>query len=133
MFCGEPQGKLAENANRSKHKSPGFPIALRNIAARIPRRAKDHMTRESTDIEVEVVEIDGVTPVASEPRAEEPLRNGDWRQWRGQVKRLDSRWWPLWVILGIIAFSLLITVGLVLGVVFLIVSLLMKLLRAILR
>jgi hypothetical protein len=95
------------------------------------------MTRESTDIEVEVVEIDGMTPVAPEAHAgEKPLRGGDrqqWTQWRGQVKRLDSRWWPLWVILGIIAFTLLITVGLVIGVIFLIVGLLMKLLRAILR
>lgn len=94
------------------------------------------MTRESTDIEVEVVEIDGVTPVAPAPRADDPLRSDDWRewrQWRGRVSRLDSRWWPLWVILGIIAFSLLVTVGLVIGVVFLFVSLLLKLLRALLR
>jgi hypothetical protein len=94
------------------------------------------MTRESTDIEVEVVEIDGVTPTAPEARAEKPLPRGewqDWRQWRGQVRRLDSRWWPLWVILGIIALALLLTVGLVIGAIFLIVGLLMKLLRAILR
>lgn len=94
------------------------------------------MTRESTDIEVEVVEIDGVTPIVPEARAEHTPPRGDWqdwRQWRGQVRRLDSRWWPLWVILGIVALTLFLTVGLVLGVVFLIVSLLMKLLRAILR
>jgi hypothetical protein len=94
------------------------------------------MTRESTDIEVEVVEIDGVAPVAREPRTGNTPPRGDWhvwRQWRGQVSRLDSRWWPLWVVLGIIALALILTLGLVLGVVFLIVSLMMKLLRAILR
>lgn len=94
------------------------------------------MDQKSTDIEVEVVEIDGVSPVAPEARAEEPLRNGDWRewrQWRGQARRLDSRWWPLWVILGVIAMALFLTVGLVIIVIALIFGLLMKLLRAILR
>ena len=109
---------------------------MRDIATKIPRRKKHRMTRESTDIEVEVVEIDGVAPVAGKPRVDETPPRGDWqdwRQWRGQVRRLDSRWWPLWVILGIIALALILTVGLVLGVVFLIVATLMKLLRAILR
>jgi hypothetical protein len=94
------------------------------------------MTRESTDIEVEVVEIDGMTPITPEARADKPPQRGDWqdwRQWRGQVRRFDSRWWPLWVVLGIIAVALLLTVGLLIGAVFLIVSLLLKMLRAILR
>jgi hypothetical protein len=94
------------------------------------------MTRESTDIEVEVVEIDGVTPVAPETRSDDPPRRADWqdwRQWRGQVRRLDSRWWPLWVILGFIAMALFLTVGLVIIVIFLIIRLVMNLMRAILR
>lgn len=94
------------------------------------------MTRESTDIEVEVVEIDGVAPVNPEPRAEEPLRDGDWQDWRkysGRIRSLDSRWWPLWAILGIIALALFLTVGLVVGAVFLIVRLCVNVIRSILR
>jgi hypothetical protein len=90
------------------------------------------MTKEATQIEVEVVEIDGVTPTAPQAGAEEQRPQNDWRQWQGRVRQLDSRWWPLWVVLGIIAFVLLITVGLVLGVVFVIVRLCMKLIRAVL-
>ena len=90
------------------------------------------MTREPTDIEVEVVEIDGVLPPA--PRAAAEARGDwqDWRSWHGRVRRLDSRWWPLWVVLGIIAVALLVTVGLVLGVLLLVARTVMKILRAIL-
>ena len=94
------------------------------------------MTRESTDIEVEVVEIDGVAHAAPEPVAyQKPPRNNwrEWRQYSGRIRRLDSRWWPLWVILGIVGLALFLTVGLVIGVIFLIVGLFLKLLRAILR
>jgi len=90
------------------------------------------MTKEATEIEVEVVEIDGVTPAAPQASAEEPRPQKDWRQWQGKVRQLDSRWWPLWVVLGIIALVLLLTVGLVLGVVFVIVQLCKKLIRAVL-
>jgi hypothetical protein len=85
------------------------------------------------EIEVEVVEIDGVAPVVgNEP---EPV-NGerrDWRHWQGRVRRLDSRWWPLWVILGIIALALALTVGVAVGVIFVIVRLILNLIRAVLR
>ena len=85
------------------------------------------------EIEVEVVEIDGVAPVvANEP---EPI-SGErrvWNQWQGRVRRLDSRWWPLWVILGVIALALALTVGLVVGVIFVIVRLCLNLIRAVLR
>lgn len=94
------------------------------------------MTREPTDIEVEVVEIDGVAPAAPEARTGEDVRPQgdwqDWRHWQGRVRQLDSRWWPLWVVLGIIVVILVVTVGLVLGVIFLIVRLLLKIVRAIL-
>ena len=92
------------------------------------------MTKEATEIEVEVVEIDGVTPVVPQVRAGEARPQGnwqDWRQWQGKVRRLDSRWWPLWVFLGIIALALFLTVGLVLAVVFLVVRLFVGILRAI--
>ena len=92
------------------------------------------MTKEATEIEVEVVEIDGVTPVVPQPRAGETRPQGnwqDWRQWQGKVRTLDSRWWPLWVFLGIIALALFLTVGLVLAVIFLIVRIFLQILRAI--
>lgn len=90
------------------------------------------MTKEATEIEVEVVEIDGVTPAAPQAREEEQRPQNDWRQWQGRVRQLDGRWWPLWVVLGIIAFVLLLTVGLVLGVIFVIFRLCKKLIRAVL-
>lgn len=99
------------------------------------------MTEEAKEIEVEVVEIDGVAPVAVPERAhesphEDPRGNGDWpdwRQWQGRVTKLDSRWWPLWVFLGIIALGLMLTVGLVIAVVFLILRLCARLVRAVFR
>ncbi len=61
------------------------------------------MTQTEQTIEVEVVEIDGVSV---EPRpVQEKSGNGkrvDWRAWQGRVKRLDARWWPLWVALGFV-------------------------------
>lgn len=95
------------------------------------------MTEEAKEIEVEVVEIDGVAPVAKpEPADENPRRGGDWqdwRQWQGRVTKLDGRWWPLWVFLGVIALVLMLTVGLVVAVVFVILRLCAKLVRAVLR
>jgi len=94
------------------------------------------MTQQSTEIEVEVVEIDGVAPVVTPARDPSPVRvRGEWhawRHWQGRVSRLDSRWWPLWVILGIIALGLFLTVGLVIGVIFLIVRLCLNLIRTLL-
>lgn len=85
--------------------------------------ALQNTTNDSQAIEVEVLEVDGVT-VPTRTRPEEnsghPSRNSSWKQWQGQVKRLDARWWPLWVIVGILAISLLLTVGLVIGVIFLV-------------
>lgn len=90
------------------------------------------MTKDAPEIEVEVVEIDGVTT----QRAEEPAHQGnrrDSRQWQGRDFRLDIRWWPLWLILCVIALALTLTVGVVLGVIFLVFRMLSNLLRAILR
>lgn len=95
------------------------------------------MPEETKEIEVEVVEIDGIAPVAVPDRADESPRGGgdwpDWRQWQGKALKLDSRWWPLWVILGLIALVFLLTVGLVIAVVFVIVRLCLRLVRAVFR
>ena len=95
------------------------------------------MTKEVTEIEVEVLEIDGIAPVVAQERAavSPPPQQGDWqdwRQWQGRVRRLDSRWWPLWLFLGIVALGLALSVGLVFAVVFVILRVLLKIFRAIL-
>lgn len=92
------------------------------------------MPKEATEIEVEVLEIDGLAPTTPQVQADEPRVSGDWqdwRQWQGKVRTLDSRWWPLWAFLGIIAVFLLLTIGLVIAVLFVIIRLITKILRAI--
>lgn len=95
------------------------------------------MPQQATEIEVEVVEVDGVAPAPPrESGGPRPAPGGtwqDWRHWQGKARTLDSRWWPLWVLLGIVALVLALTVGLVAGVLFLIVRLCVRLLRALLR
>lgn len=71
-------------------------------------------------IEAEVLEIDGI---AVEPR---PMRGetSDTRQridfsvWQGRVKRLDARWWPLWLVLGFIVLVLAVALGMCFAVVY---------------
>ncbi len=89
--------------------------------------------KDATEIEVEVVEIDGVAPVVPQERASEDAPRHDWRQWQGRVSRLDGRWWPLWVILGTIAVVLFLTFGLVIAAVYVVVRIFLKLVRAVLR
>ena len=92
------------------------------------------MTKESQAIEVEVVEIDGAAPLAKvESKEETPRPRQDWQNWQGRVRQLDSRWWPLWVLLGVIVVGLVLTVGLVIGIVFVISRILGGILRAIFR
>lgn len=92
------------------------------------------MTNESQAIEVEVVEIDGAAPpVKFETPEEAPRQRQDWQQWQGRIRTLDSRWWPLWIFLGVIAVALLLTVGVVVGIVFMIFRVLSGLVRAIFR
>ena len=92
------------------------------------------MTKESQAIEVEVVEIDGAVPLAKvESQKETPRPRQDWQNWQGRVRQLDSRWWPLWVLLGVIVVGLVLTVGLVIGIVFVISRILGGILRAIFR
>ena len=95
------------------------------------------MPQEATEIEVEVVEIDGVAPAAPQVRPEEtPQHQSDqraWQGWQGRVRQLDSRWWPLWVLLGIVALALALTVGVVLGAIYVVLRVVTNLIRAILR
>lgn len=74
-------------------------------------------------IEAEVISIDGKPP---EPAPETGARSGS-RGWgrervRGTLLRLDRRWWPLWMVLGIVMVGLAVVFGLVLGLVYLVVA-----------
>jgi hypothetical protein len=71
-------------------------------------------------IEVEVLEIDGQAPPTASPAPEPKPPQAAWQTWQGRVRRLDARWWPLWVILGIVGLALLLTVGIVFGAIFLV-------------
>lgn len=78
------------------------------------------MGGNDTIIEAEVVEIDGV---AVEPRPVLREEQGagtriDWSAWQGRVKRLDSRWWPLWIVLGFIALVVAVAVGMCVAVIY---------------
>jgi len=77
---------------------------------------------EPVTVEVEVTEIDGVTHEAKRPerKTKSPEKPKGWAEWSGRVRTLDSRWWPLWVILGIIGVVLALTVGLVLAAIYLV-------------
>jgi hypothetical protein len=88
------------------------------------------MKNEPQSIEVEVVEIDGAAPKAKFEAHEEAPAGKPWQDWQGRIRSLDSRWWPLWVLLGVIAIGLLLTVGLVIGVIWVILRILNAMGRA---
>lgn len=93
---------------------------------------------ETTEIEVEVLEIDGIAPLPVQGPSDETetRRTGgmpDWRQWGGRVRSLDSRWWPLWVVLGTIALLLALTLGVAIGLVYAVFRVIRSFLRAIFR
>ena len=82
-------------------------------------------------IEAEVIEIDGIVPPKhSETEADAGSSSGRAaRSMRGAGFNLDRRWWPLWVLLGVLAVILLLTVGVVFGACYLIFSLIRGVLR----
>lgn len=82
-------------------------------------------------IEVEVLEIDGHTPPTTSPAPEPEPSHPAWQTWQGRVRRLDARWWPLWVILGVVGVALLFTVGIVFGVIFLVVRVVARLVNSV--
>jgi len=66
-------------------------------------------------LEVEVIAIDGAPPPPPRsPEKEKPRPMGmpDWRQLGAKLMKLDRRWWPLWVLLGLVVLSLVVVVGL---------------------
>ncbi|HEY1122023.1 MAG TPA: hypothetical protein VGE67_10500 [Haloferula sp.] len=82
-------------------------------------------------IEAEVLEIDGKQPPP--PHQPEPIRRDDpWQAMRGRVVKLDRRWWPVWVVLGIIALVLALTVGVVVAAVVIVFKIIGGVLRLLL-
>ena len=82
-------------------------------------------------IEAEVIEIDGVEPPKaekSEKRTESPWSRAGMQ---GRVLKLDRRWWPLWLLLGVVAVILAATVGVVLGICYTIFAVIRRVLRGI--
>ena len=80
-------------------------------------------------IEADVLEIDGSPPPAPQVRGPEKEAEPAWKSMRGKVLRLDRRWWPLWVLLGLVVFAFVAVIGVIFGA-FLIVA---KIIGAILR
>lgn len=73
------------------------------------------MSGNEPTIEAEVLEIDGV---AVEPKpfhqdSSKGTPRAQWRTWQSQVKRLDARWWPLWILIAFIAIVLVVAIGMV--------------------
>ncbi len=91
------------------------------------------MIQEPQAIEVEVVEIDGITPAPRPEFQADSSPRQPWSNWQGQIRQLDSRWWPLWVVLGTVVVVLLLTVGVFLGILFLIFRIIRGALRAVFR
>lgn len=91
------------------------------------------MTREATEIEVEVVEIDGVnTQMARTPESGPVPARGVWTG--GMLPRAKwPRWWPLWVLAGALALGFALTFGLFIALIVGAVLLVLRLVRALLR
>ncbi len=77
------------------------------------------MKHTDQTIEAEIVEIDGL-PVVPRAVREEKTPEGwlDWRSLQGRVMKLDSRWWPLWLVLGATALVLVVAIGMCAAVMF---------------
>lgn len=78
------------------------------------------MKPATREIEAEVVEIDG-RPVVAPTHDPAPTHahgnRQDWRQWQGRIRRIDSRWWPLWVVLGAVVVTVALALAAVLAVI----------------
>jgi hypothetical protein len=93
---------------------------------------------EAAVVDVEVIDVDDRPPSLREVGRTNanPSRQAappPWSGWSGTIRRLDSRWWPLWVLLGVLALALLLTVGLVIGLILVVLRLTNRLLRAVFR
>jgi hypothetical protein len=121
----------------------GFGIAWTAIRASISpdqrhtQKKPKAMGRQASEIEVEVVEVENKPP--GPPRgsvvADTPGNPdwGNWRDWHGRVPRAYFRWWPLWMIPGLILFVLLAALALAVGLLVVISLGIRRMLRAFFR
>lgn len=76
------------------------------------------MSKDAGEIEVEVVELENRPPASDHGRnhtqASAQGRQA-WPQWRGRLRRIDTKWWPLWVIPGLGVLILLAAASLLIG------------------
>lgn len=89
-------------------------------------------------MDVEVLDVDDRLPSLREvgrtnANPSRQAASPPWSNWGGIIRRLDSRWWPLWVLLGVLALALLLTIGLVIGIILVALRLTNRLLRALFR
>ncbi len=66
-------------------------------------------------IEAEIIEIDGAPPPERLPQSGAERAGPDWSAWKTRVLTLDRRWWPLWVLLGILLLGVFLVLGVVAG------------------
>lgn len=48
---------------------------------------------------------------------------------RGKVLQLDRRWWPLWVLIGVVVFAFVAVFGLIFGALLIVVKIIGAILR----
>lgn len=100
-----------------------LPIAVRVLTSKIDP--------VPDTIEAEVLEIDGSPPPAPDPKGARSAQGAGmpWDSLRGKVLTLDRRWWPLWVLLGLVALALVLTVGVVVAAIVIVAKIVGGILR----
>src|SRR5690606_10150263 len=73
-----------------------------------PARIRPKVAAVPETIEAEVIEIDGAPPPEPPPRPDSGGKAPDWSAWKSRALTLDRRWWPLWVLLGILLVGVLL-------------------------
>ncbi len=98
-------------------KNAEFPVGCNRVArSEIAWKFWAHeMSEPVKEIEVEVLEIDGVkqdSRIDDEARGRSEQRQvPPWAGWHGKVRGLDRRWWPLWVVVGMLLAFFAVVAG----------------------
>jgi len=128
---GKESGKIEKNAE--------FPVGCKRVArdGSAWKFWVHQMSEPVKEIEVEVLEIDGVR---QESRVDdcasgrgvwgEQHKAPPWAGWQGKVRGLDRRWWPLWVLLGLVLAFFAVVVGVIAMVVMLVIRLVVGFVKA---
>jgi hypothetical protein len=81
-------------------------------------------------IEAEVLEINGGPPQQQQQPAGAGRAERTRNAMRGKVVRLDRRWWPLWLLLGLVLGLVFLLIGLVVAAFWLVTRALAGIMRA---